>query len=66
MKRISVDNGMRFVTSEEALNKFGIDTIALYMDDSRREKVHAELAPCTDVEFLTRYLELSNDDLIIG
>lgn len=28
------------------------------MDDEIREQVHAELAPCTDEEFLTRYQEL--------
>lgn len=28
------------------------------MDDEIREQVHAELAPCADEEFLTRYQEL--------
>ena len=28
------------------------------MDDEIREEVHAELAPCTETEFLKRYLEL--------
>lgn len=28
------------------------------MDDELREQVHAELAPCTDEEFLERYQEL--------
>lgn len=28
------------------------------MDDEIRERVHAELSPCTDEEFLTRYQEL--------
>lgn len=28
------------------------------MDDEIREQVHAELSPCTDEEFLTRYQEL--------
>jgi len=35
-----------------------MDTIGSYMDDVIREDVHAELAPCTPEEFLTRYLEL--------
>lgn len=35
-----------------------LDTIATYMDDETREKVHNELAPCTPEEFLKRYLEL--------
>lgn len=38
-----------------------MDAIASYMDDDIREKVHAELAPCTNKEFLKRYLELDND-----
>ena len=29
-----------------------------YMDDEIREAVHAELAPCSEHEFLKRYLEL--------
>ena len=28
------------------------------MNDDIREQVHAELAPCTPEEFLTRYLQL--------
>lgn len=35
-----------------------MDTIGSHMDDEIREDVHAELAPCTAEEFLTRYLEL--------
>lgn len=36
-------------------------TIAQYMSDDIREQVHMELAPCTNEEFLTRYLELDPD-----
>jgi len=32
--------------------------IASYMDDNKREVVHAELAPCTNEAFLKKYLEL--------
>lgn len=32
--------------------------VALYMDDTLREQVHAELVPCSPKEFLARYLEL--------
>ena len=66
MKRISIDNGIHFVEPEEAVHGVDWDTIVHYMDDETREAVNAELAPCTEVEFLTRYLELANDDLIIG
>lgn len=38
-----------------------MNTIATYMDDDIREKVHYELAPCTHEEFLKRYLELDPD-----
>lgn len=34
------------------------DVICSYMDDEIRERVHTEMAPCTEMEFLTRYLEL--------
>ena len=34
------------------------ENIANYMDDEKREQIHAELAPCTKREFLARYLEL--------
>lgn len=45
--------GEEYKLSEELL-----DTIATYMDDDKREKVHFELAPCEPEEFLKRYLEL--------
>ena len=66
MKGISIDNGRNFVEPEEALKAFDIDTLAHYMDDETREQVAFELAPCTELEFLTRYLEIAPDDLIIG
>lgn len=65
-RKISTDNGHSFCTPEEALQEYSLDTIATYMDDDTRERVHYELAPCSDIEFLTRYLELSTEDLIIG
>ncbi len=37
------------------------ETIVSYMRDNIRETVHAELAPCSNAEFLTRYLELDPD-----
>lgn len=48
--------GEEYKLSEELL-----DTIATYMDDDKREKVHFELAPCEPEEFLKRYLELDPD-----
>ena len=66
MKRISIDNGNTYVTPAEAVAGMDWQTIAEMMDDDTRERVHAEIAPCTEIEFLTRYLELAPADLIIG
>ena len=37
------------------------EAIASHMNDDIREEVHAELAPTTEVIFLSRYLELDPD-----
>ncbi len=66
MKNVSIDNGATWTTPEEALNTISIDVMAEYMDDESREQTARELAPCSDLEFLTRYLEIAPDDLIIG
>ena len=66
MARISIDNGRSFCEVEEVLQAIEWDVVVNYMDDNIRERVHDELAPCTEEEFLNRYLELSDDDLIIG
>jgi len=81
MNQISLDNGHSFLTASEAIavmreqeEKYGPAFsfekqwayVVNAMDPEIRETVHSELAPCTDEEFLARYLELSPDDLIIG
>ncbi len=66
MVRISIDNGNSYITPAETLDQMSLDTIVNYMDDDTREAVHAEIAPCTDLEFLTRYLDLAKYDLVIG
>ena len=66
MKKISINNGNTFVTPEEAIHEMDWDTIVSHMDDHTREKTHGEMAPCSDVEFLKKYLENATDDLIIG
>ena len=43
------------------ITKSKFETIASYMNDEIREQVHAELAPCTETDFLKRYLELDED-----
>lgn len=74
MKQISLDNGRSFMDPDEALelvntpdNGVNItwDVIVSFMAESVLEEVHRE-APETELEFLTRYLQLANDDLIIG
>lgn len=37
------------------------DAIVNLMDDDIREKVHFEMAPCTEEAFLQRYLQLDHD-----
>lgn len=44
--------------TKELIENFDWDAIVNLMDDELREQVHAELAPCSNEEFLTRYLEL--------
>jgi len=68
MRQISLDNGCTFLTAKEAVKSDGynFETILNLMDNDTREKVHSELAPCGEDEFLARYLELATDDLIIG
>lgn len=67
---ISLDNGNTFLTAHEAMQEIKErnlwDAIVELMDDDTREQVNAELAPCTEEEFLARYLELAPADLIVG
>ena len=66
MARISIDNGAHFVSVEEAIAGADWDTIVNFMDDDTRETVHDAFAPSSREDFLRRYLELAEDDLIIG
>lgn len=65
MKRISIDNGANYITPEEAVRSGLWDAIVNFMDDDTREAVAYE-GYDDNVAFLTRYLELADDDLIIG
>lgn len=69
-KEISLDNGRTFQTAESAISEIINgnlwDAVVNMMEDETREAVNAELAPCTEEEFLRRYLELATEDLIIG
>lgn len=35
-----------------------MEAISTYMDDEKRELIHNEISPCTNVEFLKKYLEI--------
>lgn len=67
---ISLDNGRTWMTAEEAMDEINErnlwDVIVNMMDDDIREAVSADLAPCTDEEFLSEYLRRSDDGLVIG
>ena len=54
--KMTVQKGKRMKIRD--VNQVRLDEIAGYMNDEIREQVHAELAPCTPEEFLTRYLQL--------
>ena len=70
MAEISLDNGNSFMDAREALPMIEErnlwEAVVNLMDDETREQVHTELAPCTELEFLTRSLELAPCDLVIG
>lgn len=69
-KKISLDNGIHFADAHDAIREIMDrnlwDAIVNMMDDGVRDAVADELAPCTEEAFLTRYLELAQEDLIIG
>jgi hypothetical protein len=70
MKKISLDNGRTYMTADEAMPEIAKRNlwpiVEQMMDDDTREQVHRELAPCTELEFLRRYLEIAPHDLVIG
>ena len=47
-----------FTAEQEKVIVKNWESIVSYMYDNYREDIHMELAPCTEAEFLTRYLEL--------
>lgn len=69
-KEISLNNGHTYMTAEEAMPEImerGLwDVVVMFMDDETREKAHSLVAPCPELEFLEKYLELADEDLIIG
>lgn len=45
------------MTAQEIINAGLYAAAVELMDDQIREVLHAEFAPCTDLEFLTAYME---------
>ena len=68
--QISLNNGYTCMDADEAIEKIEEQdlwqVVVETMDPEVREKVHCELAPCSNLAFLRRYLELAAEDLIIG
>lgn len=64
--RISLDGGIcmekNWFEVLESLQSYMVDSnemnnIATYMNDDIRERVHFELVPCSNKEFLIRYIQ---------
>lgn len=68
---ISIDNGHTFYAPDE-LDEIMPEVARMWaaivqmMDDDTRESVQADLAPCTEAEFLAEYLRRAPSDLVIG
>lgn len=72
MKKISLNNGWTLkdyndltIDDIDYINE-DWDYVVSYMDSETREQTHNALAPCSELEFLKRYLEIAKTDLIIG
>ena len=45
------------MTAKEIIEKGYYEAAVMLMDDEIRESVHADLAPCSEEEFLTEYMK---------
>lgn len=66
---ISLDNGNSFRTVEDLSDEEIADNwsaIEHFMEDDIRSYISYKFAPCPEREFLTVYLEMSKENLIIG
>lgn len=69
---LSIDNGATYIEADDedalqsAIDTIGWDEIVSRMDDDAREQAHSDVAPCTELEYLKRYLEIAPCDLVIG
>lgn len=72
MAEVSFDNGKNWFAPEETeclraeIEQVGWDVVVSYMDDEAREKCHSVSDAEDDAEFLSDYLRMTDEDLIIG
>lgn len=70
MGRISLDNGLSSLDADEAMPENEEqnlrEAVALMTDDDLREEIHREYAECTQLDFLTAYLDKDDQDFGIG
>lgn len=70
MKRISMNNGRSYMDVDKAMTEIVAndlwETVVNFMDNSIREAVAEDMAPCSEEEFLKEYLKRAKDDLIVG
>ena len=66
MREISINNGRSFCEPEEAIATVSWDIIVRSMRKELRELIHIELFPCSEICFLRNYLDLAEENLIIG
>lgn len=65
MKKISINNGLTFVSPAEALEGVKLEDLAIFMEEEARELAHGQ-CDGTDLDFLNIYLENAENDLIFG
>lgn len=66
MKRISIDGGKTFVTVEEALSRVEFDEVIRKCNMDTMNRASQEVGPASIFDCLRRYLEIADEDLILG
>lgn len=68
--KISLDNGNSYMDAREAMAEIMArnlwEAVVTLMDADVREAVAADMAPCSEEEFLVEYLKRADDDLVLG
>lgn len=66
MKRISIDGGLTFCTPEEAISHVVFDDILAAADTATINAANEQTPGGSIFDLLHKYLELAQDDLILG